>query len=78
MKNWLPHRFAIAIGHSGVVTAFSQKSVTTFLTLATTVAADAVARRLMTIPGIGAITATALAALAAPAETFKRGRDFAA
>jgi transposase len=39
---------------------------------------DETARRLMTIPGVGPITATALAALAPPAETFKRGRDFAA
>jgi transposase len=39
---------------------------------------DPVARRLMTIPGIGAITATALTALAPPPETFRRGRDFAA
>ena len=39
---------------------------------------DEVARRLMTIPGIGPIAATAIAALAPPAETFKRGRDFAA
>jgi transposase len=39
---------------------------------------DPVARRLMTIPGIGAITATALVALAPPAATFRRGRDFAA
>jgi transposase len=39
---------------------------------------DATARRLMTIPGVGPVTATALAALAPPAETFKRGRDFAA
>jgi transposase len=39
---------------------------------------DAVARRLMTIPGIGPITATAIAALAPPAEGFARGRDFAA
>src|SRR3954465_2278733 len=37
-----------------------------------------VARRLMTIPGIGAVTAAALTALAPPAETFRRGRDFAA
>jgi transposase len=37
-----------------------------------------VARRLMTIPGVGPVTAVALAALAPPAETFKRGRDFAA
>src|SRR4028119_1098792 len=36
------------------------------------------ARRLMTIPGVGAGPAVALAALAPPAETFKRGRDFAA
>src|SRR4051794_41026424 len=39
---------------------------------------NAVARRLMTIPGIGAVTAAALTALAPPAETFRRGRDFAA
>jgi transposase len=39
---------------------------------------DETARRLMTIPGVGPVTATALAALAPPAETFKRGRDFAA
>ena len=35
-------------------------------------------RRLTTIPGVGPVTATALAALAPPAETFKKGRDFAA
>jgi transposase len=39
---------------------------------------DTEARRLMTIPGIGPISATALAASAPPAQTFKRGRDFAA
>jgi transposase len=39
---------------------------------------DAEAKRLMTIPGIGPITATALVALAPPAPAFKRGRDFAA
>jgi transposase len=39
---------------------------------------DVTARRLMTIPGVGPITATALTALAPPAETFRRGRDFAA
>lgn len=37
-----------------------------------------VARRLMTIPGIGAVTAAALTALAPEAKTFRRGRDFAA
>jgi len=39
---------------------------------------DSTARRLMTIPGIGAITATALIALAPSATIFRRGRDFAA
>lgn len=39
---------------------------------------DEVARRLMTIPGIGPITATAIAALAPPAVSFAKGRDFAA
>lgn len=39
---------------------------------------DEVARRLMTIPGIGPITATAIAAIAPPTETFAKGRDFAA
>ena len=39
---------------------------------------DEEARRLMTIPGIGAVTATALVALAPAAATFRRGRDFAA
>lgn len=37
-----------------------------------------VPHRLMTIPGIGPITATALAALAPPPEVFRKGRDFAA
>ena len=39
---------------------------------------DPVARRLMTIPGIGPITATALIALAPSHEAFKSGRHFAA
>jgi transposase len=39
---------------------------------------DPVARRVMTIPGVGPISATAIAALAPPAETFRTGRDFAA
>ncbi len=34
---------------------------------------DPVARRLMTIPGIGPITATAIVALAPAAETFEAG-----
>lgn len=35
-------------------------------------------RRLMSIPGIGPITAVALKTLAPPAETFSKGREFAA
>jgi transposase len=39
---------------------------------------NAVARRLMKIPGIGPLIATAIAVLAPPAEGFRCGRDFAA
>ena len=39
---------------------------------------DEVSRRLMTVPAIGPIAATAIAALAPPVETFAKGRDFAA
>jgi transposase len=37
-----------------------------------------VARRLMTMPGIGPVTAVSIAVLAAPPEVFSKGRDFAA
>jgi transposase len=40
--------------------------------------ANPTVRRLMTIPGVGSIAATALVALAPAASTFRRGRDFAA
>ena len=40
--------------------------------------ADETAHRLMTIPGIGPVTAVALTVLAPSAQTFRRGRDFAA
>ncbi len=36
------------------------------------------ARRLMTVPGVGPLIATAIATLAPPAETFRKARDFAA
>ena len=38
--------------------------------------ADEEARRLMSIPGVGPITASALQAFAPPVERFRRGRDF--
>jgi transposase len=37
-----------------------------------------VARRLMTVPGIGPLIATAIAVLAPPPDTFRKARDFAA
>lgn len=37
-----------------------------------------VARRLMTMPGIGPVTAISIAVLSAPPEMFSKGRDFAA
>jgi transposase len=40
--------------------------------------ANEVARRLMTVPGIGPLIATAIATLAPPPETFRKARDFAA
>jgi transposase len=39
---------------------------------------NVVAKRLMTIPGVGAVVATALVAMAPAPETFRRGRDFSA
>ncbi len=46
--------------------------------IATRAKRDEGARRLMSIPGIGPIIATAIQALAPPEETFRSGRDFAA
>jgi transposase len=46
--------------------------------IATRAKVDPVAKRLMTIPCVGPVVATALVALAPAANTFKRGRDFAA
>lgn len=40
--------------------------------------ASGMARRLMTIPGVGPVLATAMVALAPQPSTFRRGRDFAA
>ncbi len=37
-----------------------------------------VAKRLMTMPGIGPVTAVSIAVLAAPSEMFSKGCDFAA
>lgn len=42
------------------------------------VATDDSARRLTTIPGVGAVKAAAITTFAPPMETFSKGRDFAA
>ena len=42
------------------------------------ISVDDTARRLMTIPGVGPITAAAITTFAPPAQTFSKGRDFAA
>lgn len=42
------------------------------------VVTDDTARRLTTIPGVGAVTAAAITTFAPPMETFLKGRDFAA
>jgi transposase len=46
--------------------------------IATRAKQDQVARRLMTVPGIGPVTAAAMSALAPSPEAFRSGRDFAA
>ncbi|MNC85349.1 Transposase IS116/IS110/IS902 family protein [compost metagenome] len=46
--------------------------------IAARVRQDEMARRLTSVPGIGPVIAAALAALAPPPETFRKGRDFAA
>jgi transposase len=60
------------------IQALQAKITTLDREIAARAKADPVARRLMTIPGVGPVVATALVALAPPASTFRRGRDFAA
>jgi transposase len=66
----------------GVLADSLQSLETRIATLDAEIAArtrsDDEARRLMTIPGIGPVIATALVALAPPRESFSKGRDFAA
>lgn len=60
------------------ITALSEQIGMLERELKARVGKDDTAARLMTIPGIGAITAAAMTAFAPPAETFAKGRDFAA
>jgi transposase len=61
----------LLVGLNGKITDLDQE-------IARRAREDEVSRRLMTVPGIGPISATAIAALAPPAETFAKGRAFAA
>ncbi len=61
-----------------VITGFNAQIVKLDAEIRQRARENEVARRLMTIPGIGPLIANALATLAPPPETFRRGRDFAA
>ena len=60
------------------IAGLGEKIVRLEIDLRTCARRDEEASRLMTIPGVGPITAMALQAFAPPMETFRRGRDFAA
>jgi transposase len=62
----------------GMVTTLAEQISTLDREIARRAKEDDVPSRLMTIPGVGPITATAIAVLAPPVETFRKGRDFAA
>lgn len=61
-----------------VITGLSTKIHALDQEIRTRARQDDTPKRLMTIPGIGPVIATAVEALAPPVETFDRGRDFAA
>jgi transposase len=63
---------------SGTLDALEERVKLLDLEIARRAKEDERAHRLMTIPGLGPVTATAMGALAPPAETFRCGRDFAA
>lgn len=62
----------------GILRALQEEIAALDTEIAVRAKRDDVAKRLMTVPGIGPVIATALEALAPPPETFKSGRDFAA
>jgi len=63
---------------AGVLAKLSGEVAVLDQEIARRVKEDLTARRLMTIPGVGPITAAALVALAPAPEAFRRGRDFSA
>ena len=62
----------------GLLTEFDKQIAVLDREIARRAKEDETVRRLITIPGIGPIAATAIIALAPPIETFRKGRDFAA
>ena len=62
----------------GTLTALNEQIKSLDIEINRRAKADPVAKRLMTIPGIGPISATAITALVPAAEGFRVGRDFAA
>lgn len=75
----LPPAASLALGLlSGMLRTLDEQIARMDAEIARRAREDEVARRLTTIPGIGPVTATAMAALAPAAEAFRKGRDFAA
>lgn len=63
---------------AGVLAKLSEEIAVLDRQIARRAKEDLTARRLMTIPGVGPVTAAAIVALAPAPETFRRGRDFSA
>ncbi len=77
--NGLP-ALVVGMGHSylGQIAGLTEQIASLEARLHAEAARDTTARRAQTMPGVGPVTAMALAAFAPPIETFRRGRDFAA
>lgn len=68
----------IAATYLEAISGLSGKITTLEKSIRTEAARGETTRRLMTMPGIGPISAMAIEAFAPPMESFRRGRDFAA
>lgn len=68
----------IAATYLEAISGLSGKIALLETSIRTEAARGETTRRLMTMPGIGPICATAIEAFAPPMESFRRGRDFAA
>lgn len=64
--------------HLDQISALTERIDTLQKEMRTEALKDDTARRLQIMPGIGPVTAMAVAAFAPPMETFRRGRDFVA